>query len=482
MSMLFRATLFSGMASLVAMIAQAAKGKVTALVLGPEGMGLLTQMTLLLGVAVTVGGMGLQQGVIRYVSEYSSTKQYEKLNALYSTFITALLFTSCLLLLFGIVFSQNISKALLGDDKYAIYVSLIFLVVPFSIFAAYYQALLSGIKAIEERARLLVYANIASLPISIVLIYSFELRGAIFALIALYLILLMLGRFYIKQLIPHRLSFSVKNFKFKFIKLNSTYGVVGMAMVLLGSLTTLTITSIITAQLSIKMTGIFSVTWQISTVYLGMFMGAITTYYYPVLCELTDHSSISIEVNRAVRHFASLITPAVIGLICFNVPLITILFSTDFLLSGKLLAYYLPGDFFRIIYEALGLVLLAKGKLLPYAFLYVFWCVSYLCCTYIGVTWFGIDAVALSYTVSYAMVAVITYFSVRRLFELRLERETTKSLIYASSAISASVLVALNMQTMLSGLFGIFFLYLYSGKQIKNLLILALNKWRGNHD
>src|SRR6186997_2918589 len=107
-------TALSG-ASVVSMGAQLVRGKLAALVLGPAGVGVFNQLSLLWNLFQIGGSLGSFNGLVQHGSEALADEDSAALRRLSSTWLILLAALSCLLAAVGAIFAVPISDLLLND-------------------------------------------------------------------------------------------------------------------------------------------------------------------------------------------------------------------------------------------------------------------------------------------------------------------------------------------------------------------------------
>jgi len=124
---------FSG-ALMVGPLTQVIKGKLTAVVLGPEGVGILTQLTSVWSLFSVVSEAGFYNGMVRHLAGHWGQGDRAAMRRHMSSTAFFLLSVSLTLALLGVVFSGRISALVFddGEDR-ANFVALILLSI--SVFA-----------------------------------------------------------------------------------------------------------------------------------------------------------------------------------------------------------------------------------------------------------------------------------------------------------------------------------------------------------
>ncbi len=153
-------------------------------VLGAESMGVYALSTTVLAIITTVGNLGLNTALLRFVSQYSTLKRYDLLKEVYIKSIKILIPFSIILSVLLFSMSGFISKYLFKSTDLTIYFKLISLAVLPSIFAMINLESLRGLKRIKEYA-FISNISIAGISVCSLLILLFFFRNSSLPIIAL---------------------------------------------------------------------------------------------------------------------------------------------------------------------------------------------------------------------------------------------------------------------------------------------------------
>ncbi len=121
---MFRASVISAFGALVKLIAGFVLLKLIAMILGPDGLGLMGQFMSLSNVIILLAGGGISTGIIKYVAEYSSNTT--KLAHFMSAVSLYAIMSSGLLFIFGFIFTNKIGFYLFGTNEYNWLILLLF--------------------------------------------------------------------------------------------------------------------------------------------------------------------------------------------------------------------------------------------------------------------------------------------------------------------------------------------------------------------
>ena len=329
MSSLARAVaLFSG-SSFIGTLTQIAKGKLSALILGADGVGILNQLVSLWSLFSVVAGMGFYNGIVRHLSQSWSTNDRDNFTRQISSSFIFLSFSSLALAGAGCIFSADLSHLIFADHgQRAELVCLILLSLPVFSAGQVYRAILNATRSINQLVRARIAADISSVIVLAILILLWDLRGAILSYLGLHLLFLSFSIWFARQAIHTNLIYpQPTKFDWTHIRKNVGYGLNGLIMVSASIVTTLCISRWIIGELGPAENGIFSTAFKVGTVYLGALSAAAGGYYFPTLISSKTDREFHRHINDALSLYFYIVPPVAVILMTGGDLMMAILFS-----------------------------------------------------------------------------------------------------------------------------------------------------------
>ena len=116
---IFKSTFLFGFVQVFNIVMKAAINKAVAILLGTEGMGVISLYNSAVNMLRTVAGLGIPQSAVRDVAEANATCEIEKLNRIITVTKKIVWFTALLGAVVTIVFARVLSDVYgwQGDDK-----------------------------------------------------------------------------------------------------------------------------------------------------------------------------------------------------------------------------------------------------------------------------------------------------------------------------------------------------------------------------
>lgn len=406
--------LFTG-SSVVGSLTQVAKGKISALLLGAAGVGIVSQLTTMFSLVSTVSGFGFYNGIARHMAQHWRKQEYLAFRTHMSTSACFLFSSALFFSILGCLFSGEISEILFNDaGKRSTLVCLVLIATPFFVMSQVYRAMLNATRSVHWLVKARITADVLSVAALAVFLWFFGIVGAIIGFISLHILFLAttmwatrkaLGLAYVA---PQPALFAKAE-----IRRNVGFGLNGLIAVAIGIVTTLVVSRWIIADLGAAENGLYAMAFKVGTVYLGGLSAAAGGYYFPTLAASETDEEMFGHVNETLKLYLFIIAPAVVMLMTGGDVMMYVLFSTEFIPAALLLLLMLPADLFRITAETAGLALIAKRRLVISTSCYFVWA-----CLYGGLALylmpkFGLMGVAMAYFVSQLLNAIFLLTATR---------------------------------------------------------------------
>ncbi len=388
--------------------------KIVAVYLGPNGIALLGNLRNALNLFGFVSTIGIDQGVLKYQSEFEDKpnelkKLYESSLA-YSIIGSIVIF---LVLFFGATYWSNY---LFKTPEY----NYLFVILAFTLpFTALYNlcfAIING-KSNYKKATLISFTAYAIVTLFIVaLVICCDLSGALLAVvltpIAQIITLMIFARsemylFYGLKIKFHKFY---KNNLFVFI-------VMSFSAVVLGNVVELQLRNHIIKKLSIQEAGYWTSMLSLSNYYLSFMTGVYSLYILPKYAKMTSLKVFKKELVSIYKIIIPIFALMFMGIYVFREIIIQLLYSKEFLPMQSLFKWQLIGDLVKIIAAVMAYQFIAQKswklfiitEMISYALLYIF-----------GVYFvdkMGIEGIVLAHFLRYVVYLIVIIFLVQYIFK-----------------------------------------------------------------
>ena len=187
----------TALSTLVKMLTSFVSIKIVAIIVGPEGVALMGQLSNFATIMMAIAVVGINNGITKYIAEYNHN--LDKVKKLISTALKITLWGSVTSGLFMIFGSKWLSRLILLSEEW----SYIFLVFGFTIlFYALNQLFLSiinGQKKFKKFVKISIANSILGLCFTLILVYCWKLSGALISLVTFHSIMLGVTLWYVRN-------------------------------------------------------------------------------------------------------------------------------------------------------------------------------------------------------------------------------------------------------------------------------------------
>ncbi len=405
---MYRVLSFSAVALAVKLIVGFVLTKLFALVLGPSGIAVLGNMKSFMQILISSSSFGMQQGIIRFTSEFKEQRDaFQKLLGT-AHIIYGLIALFLAIILFS--FSDYFAVIILQDNNYVWLFQILAVVVPFQGFHMLYFSILQGLdnyKKVVWVELIMIFCNLIFTGLST---YNFGLTGALFSVTFVPVFYFFVSAFFLKADIPNFkvvwFSSTAKNlFLYALMTLFS-----GIAFPLLFIL----IRNHISSVLGINEVGYWEAVNQFSFFYFILLNSIMLMYVLPKITAQTDKTFYRSQVIEYLKKIMPLFALFLVALFLLRKYAILVLLSPEFSSIEVLFGWQLLGDFFRALTLIFSIYFHARRMVVPYIIIDVLLFVLMLTLTTIFVDSYGLIGAVKAHFISYFIYFVVTVFWLRK--------------------------------------------------------------------
>lgn len=354
---LFKITSLNSIHILLKLIFGFITSKALAIFVGANGMAYVGNFRAFLNIIENFSLLGIQNAVVRYVSEYQNDKS--KLKAVLTTFGLTLL-VSAIVISLALIFGANyLSKQIFHHSElYSFVFYVLAILFPLYVFSTFCISVINGLKEYKKVIYIQLISSSIALLFSVFLIYFYGTIGALISLILAPVFVFFVSLFYLKNSISFSDVFSPQFLDFQIIKNASEYVLMALVSGVIGSFVILKIRTNIIEVSGLKNAGIYEGLQRISSYYLLFVSSIVTIYFYPKLAEINSNTK-SIITNY-LKSIVPIFALGLIAIYFLRKLIIQVLFSSEFESMESLFLWQLIGDLFKSISLIFGTILIAK--------------------------------------------------------------------------------------------------------------------------
>jgi antigen flippase len=409
-----QATSVTGATSLVEVGVQMVKSKVTAVCIGPEGIGLFGILSATTGLISTLCGFGLNGSGVRQIAAATATNDRSRIACIIYTLRRTSLATGLLGMSAVLLFAGPLSRLITGTEQYAGFLLLLAPMVLFNNVNGGQTALLRGLRRIGDLARLRILGAVAGTVLGVPLIWIYGLHGVAPAMLVTALVSLGASWWYARRI-------RLPALRLPFPQILSEAGVLfglGAAFLITGLQNPLVQNAqraILMQYTDLHTVGQFLAAMALSHVYVNFILNAMGMDYLP---RLTRHKDTPAECNRLVNEQTEvallLAVPGVTTLVVAAPLLIPLLYSHRFDEAIEVFRWQCLGVLLKVASWPLGFVLIAQGRRTAFLVTETMTNVIYVSVFYLLVRSFGLTGAALAFAVVYLWYLSVIFYVVRR--------------------------------------------------------------------
>lgn len=395
---------YTGFSTLIKLITSYVTVKVVASIIGPSGVALVGQLQNFTSIFTTVGAGGINNGVVKYVSEYkedeNTLQKYLtngfKLTAYFSSISGFLL----------IILSNYLSKWVLFEEKYSYLFILFGLNLILLSFNNFFLSVLNGFKEFKKFVSINIFTNVISLIFTVILVWLYGLKGALISLVTYQGFVLLITMYYLKK----KDWFSKQlwgNWDKQIVGKYFSYSLMALVTAMTLPVSQLLIRGYIIKEYSITDAGFWEGVNKISAMYLMFITTSFSVYYLPKLAEITDDHILRKEILKTYKIITPIIFITLAMIYLLKDVVINVLFTKEFYPMKELFLWQLIGDFFKIMSWLLAFVMVAKSMTKLYIITEILFAVSLVLLSYYFIGHYGILGSTESYCINYFLYFVV---------------------------------------------------------------------------
>ncbi len=352
-----KASFFSGLSTVLQMLASLVLYKLVAIKLGAEGIGQLGQFVTLLSVVLIISNAGINNGIVKLVAQNKfDLVELRKViqTAFVIIFISAFFCIITFFFMLNYIFTTVFYLEILDSNFFIVFLISIF----FISMSQFMLSIVNGFKYTKIYAVSIAIGSVLSIISSFFLIQKFELYGAFYTLLVNYFIKIIF-LFYIVKYKLNINSFFKFNLNTEVLKKYLNYSLMFIFSAIAIPLAQIIVRHFIGDNYSLKEMGYWEALFRISSIYITFISVFFSIFYLPHLAEKNDREIINngIKILQILTVLLSIMFLIVFLLKDF---IITLLFSQDFLIISNYIFIQQVGDFFRILSLSIGYIIIVK--------------------------------------------------------------------------------------------------------------------------
>ncbi len=403
-----KTSFLSGLSTAISLLARLISTKIVAVYLGTNGMFLMGQLKDFLRLGNTIGSFGIENGIVKYVSEYE--KEKNKLSEIIVASFKINLTSAIIFSISILIFKNQIADFLQINFSENFYFIILVLSVTSASIHTCFLSIYNGLNKIKLYVFVNIFSNILSAIILVFLVLKMEIVGAFYALAINQIFSLLINILFFVIYRPFELNWIFKKFVKDNLKKLSSFSIMAVVGPTCLIISSFIVRDYIFDEFGPDYAGSWEAMWRISAIYLLFLITTFKFYLIPTFSKLNDN-----ELKKEVFKIWKVVIPVII-IITFGVYItkdliINILLSKEFILINIIILFHLLGDIIKINCWVLGNIMIAKAETKSFIFFQVEWSVIFVILTYIFIGKYGFVGVSIAYFITY-----IIHFSLLNIY------------------------------------------------------------------
>jgi PST family polysaccharide transporter len=267
----------------------------------------------------------------------------------------------------------------------------------------FFLAILNGEKDFRLYIRLSIVNSLISAIISIVLIWLYNISGALYALLIGQAFSIFVTIWAIRNKSWFKMFHLFEPLPLPFIRKLGGFALMALISAFVVPLGQIFVRSEIISVTSLNNAGIWDSVNRISGM-LNMFViTTLSTYYMPRLSEISRVDLLRKEVWNTLRIVLPFLLFSVVLIYVFRYQVISLLYSKSFYRATDFFAYQILGDVFKLVSWLFAMVTIAKAKIKYFLVLELSFMVYYVLFSKYYIYTFGLEGAFKAYVLTHAL-------------------------------------------------------------------------------
>lgn len=420
------------------------RSKVVAVLLGPQGMGIMGLLNSTVALVQSVTNFGLNTSAVREIAVAADSGDDNKIAEIKTVLQKIVWITGLLGIFITLIFAPALSQFTFGTDEYTFAFICLSITLLLAQLTIGYNAILQGLRQLKSLAMANVTGNSIALLLCIPLYYFFGTDAIVPVIIITSGVILAATWFFARKIKLQSIVISTHE---TFAKGRSMM-VMGFLISLTGFMDTIVaylIRILINLWGDLSEVGLYNAGYAMITSYVGLVFSSIATDYFPRLSMVSNDMN---ERNKVICQQGDILLlilcPLVLLFIFFGDILIRLLYSVDFLSVVEMVNWIALGMMFRAITWCPGFLYLAKGDSKLYFIIYVITTIVVLGISVLFYYLLGLTGLGVAFLVTNVLSFISTIFITKWKYGFKYQISTmrlgTIQIIFCALALFSSYL------------------------------------------
>ena len=352
-------SIFGGVQGLVILIGMV-RNKLIALLLGPQGMGLMALFNSTVRLISDTTGLGLGVSAVRELSRLYDEEHHEELKSIIDLIRSWSVITACLGFILCVVLSPLINHYSFSWGNHILHFMLLAPIIALTALSAGELSILKATRKLRRLAEISIYGVLCALVTSVPLYYIFGESAIVPSLIIIALSQFIITITYSFHYYPYRIHFNSATFSEA--KPMLRLGISFLGAGIMGSGSDFIVRSFLNYEGCLDDVGLYNAGYMITMTYAGVIFSAMETDYFPRLSSVGNNvEERNLLVNRQLEVSLLLISPLLILLMSTLPIALPLLYSDAFLDVLPMVKVAIFAMFMRSLELPVSYIALSRG-------------------------------------------------------------------------------------------------------------------------
>ena len=441
-------SIFGGVQGLVILIGMV-RNKLIALLLGPQGMGLMALFNSTVRLISDTTGLGLGMSAVRELSRLYDEEHHEELKSRIELIRSWSLITACLGFVLCVVLSPLINHYTFSWGNHTLHFMLLAPIIALTALSAGELSILKATRKLRRLAEISIYGVLCALATSVPLYYIFGESAIVPSLIIIALSQFIITITYSFHYYPYRVHFNSDTFSEA--KPMLRLGISFLGAGIMGSGSDFIVRSFLNYEGSLDDVGLYNAGYMITMTYAGVIFSAMETDYFPRLSSVNNNvEECNLLVNRQLEVSLLLISPLLILLMSILPIALPLLYSDAFLAVLPMVKVAIFAMFMRSLELPVAYITLSRGDSKAFFLLETTYYLLFIMMFWLGYKYAYLFGVGLGLVVTGLLFNIILYAFAYQKYSFCISK---RMLLYLAIQLSLAGLVyfiSSNSNTLLS--------------------------------
>ena len=446
MKSIFKATALLGGASAITILIGLVSSKVTAVLLGPSGFGLMALYQSIIALTVMIAGLGLPTAVTRAMARALAGGETEEAIAARRAGWIVTICAAAIAMALVAGFAPEIGEVMLGSHADSTWAWFIVPAILFSMLSTLQIAVVNARHRVADLARISVLSAALTLVPAIVLTWMFRSRGVAPALAASMLITLLVSHHYYRRSreedLPARGGRTVP--LLESCRELIAFGLPYVASVAVGAGILAILPVLILQVLGAEEVGLFRASSALAVNYLSVILASLSQDYFPRVASVSDDTE---ALNRIINDQLFLILllagPVILAMMGAVPYLIPLLYSHRFAGAAEILEWQLIGDLFKFATWTMGFVIMTRLGSKTFFLTELFGGTTLLASSWFGMKIWGLPGLGIAFLATGAIACAVNWLVLYRSRGVTWRRDNVVLFVLLALALAALRLISL---------------------------------------